>query len=200
MRLDTLQPALVLALAIAGGSARAAQEPAKSSAPDATFTSPDGKVVHLADYRGKQSVVLLLQRGYADGYACFFCATQTREYKEAYAKLRAAGAEVLIVLPGTRDAEGYLRTVGQMDEEHPDPKFSVPFPVLGDPDFSACRTFEVPHVDDLHGFPVSQPATFVISKEGAVLFAYHGKDPSDRPPLDTVLGVVRSGRPVESGV
>src|SRR5262245_48814935 len=90
MRLDMLQPALVLAVVIAGSFARAAQEPAKSSAPDAAFTAPDGKVVHLSDYRGKRSVVLLLQRGYADGYACFFCATQTREYKEAYADPRAA--------------------------------------------------------------------------------------------------------------
>src|SRR5262245_30306219 len=108
MALESLQRAVVLALAIAARSAGVvAQEPANGTSPDAVFIAADGKVVHLSDYRGKQSVVLLLQRGYADGYACFFCATQTREYKDAYPKLRASGAEVLMVLPGTRDADGY---------------------------------------------------------------------------------------------
>ena len=61
MSMDTLRPALVLLLAVAGssvaceralGSASLAkdslQEPAKSSALDAAFLAPDGKVVQRA--------------------------------------------------------------------------------------------------------------------------------------------------------
>jgi peroxiredoxin len=172
--------------------------PSKADAVDAAFTTPGGKLVHLADYRGKRSVVLLVQRGYADGYACMYCAAQTKAYREAYAELQAAGAEVLMILPGTRDSPGYLRAIGEMDEEHPDPTFSVPFPVLGDLDFSACKIFGVPHVDAPHGFPVSQPATLVISRDGDVLAAYHGKQPGDRPTVETVLAVLRTGKKVEA--
>jgi peroxiredoxin len=177
-----------------------AQEPAntpKTDALDAAFTAPDGNTVHLSDFRGKRSVVLLFQRGYDDGSACFYCAKQTNAYKAAYADLQSAGAEVVMILPGTLDTAGYLGAIGQMDDEHPDPAFSVPFPVLGDPDFSACRTFDVPHVDAGHGFPVSQPATFVISKDGTELLAYHGKQPGDRPTVETVLAVLRTGKKAE---
>jgi peroxiredoxin len=172
-------------------------EPKKPEPLDVAFAAPDGKVVHLSDYRGKRSVVLLVQRGYADGYACFYCSKQTNEYKDSYARLQAADAEVLMVLPGSRDADGYLKAVGQMSDDHSAPSFLVPFPVLGDLDFAACKALLVPHEDAAEGFPVSQPATFVVSKDGAVLLAYHGKDPSDRPTVDAVLAVLRAGKPVE---
>ncbi len=174
-----------------------AQETAKvskSDARDAAFQAADGKTVHLSDFRGKRSVVLLFQRGYDDGSACFYCAKQTNAYKTAYADLQAAGAEVVMILPGTVDSAGYLRAVGEMGDEQGDSTFSVPFPVLGDPDFSACRTFDVPHVDPGHGFPVSQPATFVLAKDGSELLAYHGKQPGDRPTVETVLAVLRTGK------
>src|SRR5262249_33352761 len=57
---------------------------------------------------------------------------------------------------------------------------------------------EVPHVDAPRGFPVSQPATIVVSIDGSILLAYHGKNPSDRPALDAALAALRTGNPVEA--
>jgi peroxiredoxin len=138
--------------------------------------------------------VLLIQRGFGGDFACFFCGQQTRAYKSAYHKLAAAGAEVLMVLPGATDAKGYLRAVGESDEEKPDPNLSVPFLVVCDPDYSACIEFEIPYDPKAPGFPVSNPATFVLAKDGTVLYSYRGKDPSDRPPVDTVLEVLKTGK------
>ncbi len=164
-------------------------------APDAALTTADGKTVHLSDYRGNKAVVLLFMRGFTGEFACYHCGNQTRAYKAAYEKLEAAGAEVLMVLPGATDVAGFLKKVGENDEEHPDPAFQVPFPVLLDGDFSACRAFVVEVDLAAQGFPVSKPATIVIGKDGSVLYAYHGKNPSDRPAVDQVLSVLGGGAP-----
>ncbi len=159
-------------------------------APDAALKTADGKTVHVSDYRGKKAVVLLFMRGFTGEFACFYCGNQTRAYKEAYEKLTAAGAEVLMVLPGATDVAGFLKKGGENDQEHPDPAFQVPFPVLLDGDFSACSAFMVEADLAAQGFPVSKPATIVIGKDGSVLYAYHGKNPSDRPTVDQVLAVL----------
>lgn len=175
-----LAPVLLLAaVALAG-----------DPAPDAALTTADGKTVHVSDYRGKKAVVVLFMRGFTGDFACYYCGNQTRAYKADYEKLTAAGAEVLMVLPGATDAAGFLKKVGENDEEHPDPAFQVPFPVLLDGDLSACKAFWVEAEFAAQGFPVSKPATFVIGKDGTLLFAYHGKNPSDRPAVDQVLAVL----------
>lgn len=170
----------------------AALAAARTSAADAVFTAADGRTVRLSDYQGKQPVVLLFMRGFTGEFACYYCGVQTREYAARYAELKQAGAEVLVVLPGAADAAGYLRKVGAADEAHPDPGFTVPFPVVSDPDFAACRTFHVPaRAARGGGFPVNQPATIVIGKDGSILYEHHGKDPSDRAPVDAVLAALR---------
>lgn len=163
---------------------------ASDPAPDAALTTADGKTVHVSEYRGKKAVVVLFMRGFTGDFACYSCGSQTRSYKAAYEKLTAAGAEVLMVLPGATDAAGYLEKVGENDEEHPDPAFEVPFPVLLDSDLSACKAFGVEAEIESQGFPVSNPGTFVIGKDGTMLLAYHGKNPSDRPAVEQVLAVL----------
>ncbi|MBI3272674.1 MAG: redoxin domain-containing protein [Planctomycetes bacterium] len=177
-----------LALLAAGAVSALAQ--------DVEFARPGGGTLKLSDYRGKQAVVLLFMRGSAGEFACFHCGRQTHDYRANYEKFRAAGAEVLLVLPGPANAAGYLRKVGELDEAHPEPDFSVPFPVVADPDFAACRAFNVP-VDESPNatFPVSRPATVVLDKDGKVLFEHHGKNPSDRPAVDKVLAVLTGVAP-----
>ena len=167
------------------------------NAVDATFTTQDGKTVKLSDYRGKRTVILLFMRGFTGDFSCYQCSNQTRAYKEKYEELTKAGAEVLAILPGATDAAGFLKHIGLNDECNPDPSFNAPFPVVLDTDFAACKIFDVPF-NPLAGkaFPVSQPATIVIAKDGTVLYAYHGKTPPDRPKVDDVLGVLRGKQAV----
>ncbi|HKB14632.1 MAG TPA: redoxin domain-containing protein [Planctomycetota bacterium] len=193
-------PGLALLLASAPGRSQGARAPATrpARAPDAVFVDPDGEKVRLSDYRGKKPVVLLFTRGLAGGFACAYCGTQARDYKARYGKLRGAGAEVLLVLPGDADVDLYLNKVGTGDPDHPEPGFTVPYPVVLDPDLEACKAFDVPaRRTESGGFPVDRPATFVIGKDGSILYAYHGEDPSDRPTAESVLGILE-GRSVES--
>jgi peroxiredoxin len=144
------------------------------------------RTIALSDYLGKQPVVLLFMRGYTAGMACYFCGVQTREYKAAYDKLRAAGAEVLMVLPLAKDAAGYVKTIGA-SADPAEPGFTVPFPVVLDPDGKACTAFDVKFDKDAPDFPVFEPATIVLGKDGKPLLEHHGAQPGDRPKVDDVL-------------
>jgi peroxiredoxin len=169
----------------------AAQEPL-TQAPDVAFDGVNGKVA-LRDFRGKQAVVLLFMRGFAKGMTCYYCGEQTREYASRYAEIHAAGAEVLMVLPLADDIAGYVRKIGEGGKP-PDPQLALPFPVVLDKDGSACAALRVPtKKSGLDPFPVANPATIVVGKDGKVLFERHGDDPSDRPDVAAVLQVLRTG-------
>ncbi|MBI1849973.1 MAG: redoxin domain-containing protein [Planctomycetes bacterium] len=172
---------------------------AQSSPPvDVTLTSADGKAVKLSDYRGKQPVVLLFMRGFTGEFACFFCSKQTLDYASGYEQIRGAGAEVLLILPGAKDVRGYLQAVATNEKVSAPADFTVPFPVLLDTDFSACRAFGVPFdaaAASLAMFPVSEPATIVIGKDGSIVYAFHGKNPSQRPSAEAVLSVLKGSAP-----
>jgi peroxiredoxin len=201
----SLQMIFVKIVSIAGSTAglapfAAAQvDPAPASkggsAVDATFTDAAGKPVKLSDYRGKSALVLLFMRGFKGDSACFHCNNQMRAVKADYARLHEAGAEVLAVLPGATDVKGFLAKVGTSDDKSPDPNFSVPFPVVLDTNFAACRTFGVAYdpSPDAFPFPVSEPATIVLGKDGRVVFSYHGTEPPDRPTVETILDVLAHG-------
>ena len=164
---------------------------------EAKFVDASGHAVTLADLRGDRAAVLLFMRGFKGDFACFYCGTQLRAYREAWPKLQAAGATVVAILPGAKDVRGFLEKVGTSDDAHPDPGFTLPFPVVLDPDFSACRSYGVcfdPGADAFT-FPVSEPATLVVGKDGRVTFSYHGIDPPDRPEVDAILDVVAHGAP-----
>jgi len=188
-----MQTKTLITFLIAASAAAVRCQQAAAPAPDATFTGAAGKI-ELRDYRGKQAVVLLFMRGFAKDMTCYYCGEQTREYLAQYAKLHAAGAEVLMVLPLATDIAGYVRKIGE-GSKPPDPKLALPFPVVLDANGSACAAFHVPTVSGgTDPFPVSAPATFVIGKDGQMLFEHHGADPADRPEVAAVLEVLRTGK------
>ncbi|MBI1852258.1 MAG: redoxin domain-containing protein [Planctomycetes bacterium] len=171
---------------------------ANDKAPDVSFMDAHGQPVRLSNWVGKEPLVLLFMRGFVGDFSCTFCGMQTKQYEGSYDKLRAAGAEVLMILPGVKDPKdvaAYLESIGAADEPHPNPAFSVRFPLLLDPDLSACHAFAVSAENRGEGaFPVNEPATIVIGKDGSILYAYHGQLPGDRPSVEAVLDVVRNGK------
>jgi hypothetical protein len=44
-------------------------------------------------------------------------------------------------------------------------------------------------------FPVNEPATVVLGKDGRVVYSYHGTSPPDRPTVDAILDVLAHGPP-----
>lgn len=45
--------------------------------------------------------------------------------------------------------------------------------------------------------PNQMGGDFVIDKNGYILLAYYGKDPTDRPSVDMLLGVLRDANPIK---
>jgi peroxiredoxin len=166
-------------------------EASDDRAPDVALVSASGEPVRLSNWMGKRPVVLLFMRGFTGDFACFFCSAQTNDYEAQYEKLRNTGAEVLMILPGVKGPEGaagYVKAVGSK---------ALAFPLLLDPDLSACRAFGVAATNRGDGvFPVDEPATIVVAKDGTILFAHHGANPSDRPSVETVLDVLAGKKPV----
>jgi peroxiredoxin len=165
--------------------------------PDATFLDAAGKPVKLSDYRGKQSLVLLFMRGFTGDFACYHCSQQMNAYKNGYGHLKDNGAEVIAVLPGAKDAKGFLEKVGSVLNDPANPNFTAPFPVVLDSDYSGCRAFSITFDPrpEAFPFPVSEPATIVLGKDGHVVYSYHGTSPPDRPTVDAILDILAHGPP-----
>lgn len=169
------------------------QKPAEEYKAEVSLVKGDGSPFKLSSMTGK-NVVLLFMRGFTGEFACFHCCKQTRSYKGAWARFNELNVEIIMVLPSAKETKGYLQKVGENDEEHPDSNFSVPFLVVTDPDFSACKKFKVEYDDSgSEPFPVSNPATIVLGKDGEIIYEYHGKDPSDRPRVEETIALLGGG-------
>ena len=67
-----------------------------------TFVNRHGETVNLADYVGKQNVLLVFMRGFS-GAICPFCQTQTSRLISNYDKFQQRNTEILLVYPGAAD-------------------------------------------------------------------------------------------------
>ena len=205
MRLRRSKRALVATI-LCGFATTAA--PAVAAAPrdeaalDATLVDAAGKPVKLSEFRGKRTLVLLFMRGFTGEFACFHCSHQIAAWKGAYTRVQAAGAEVIAVLPGAKSPRGFLGKVAEVLDDKTGFDYTVPFSVLADPDFSACRTFLV-NFDprpDAFPFPVSEPATVFLDQASRLVYVDHGADPSDRPKVEPILDVLAHGPPRASQI
>lgn len=188
-------PSVLLALACSGLGAAPPENDAKPV--EVSFIGPGGKKMKLSDCRGQKAVVLLFMRGFTGEFACHFCSLQTKDYKASHEEFTRAGAEVWIVLPGSKDGNAFYSMVGTDDADNPEPDFTAPFPVLLDTDFSACQAFGVPFDPQGEPFQVSNPATVVVGRDGSVLHAYHGEKVADRPTAREILDVLAGKKPPE---
>jgi len=138
--------------------------------------------VRLEDYRGKASLVLVFTRGYP-GYVFPLCASYTAQIAHRYREIKEAGAEVLVVFPGSPDrVDDFVRAAREILEQ--EGEGALPYPVLLDADLSHVSAFGI--LGDL-----AKPSTYVIDRSGAVRFAFVGDQPHERPDVATILAEVR---------
>ncbi len=157
---------------------------AKSNAPTgepvqpASFVDTAGRPVRLEDFKGKRSLVLVFTRGFA-GYLCPMCTSYTAQIAHRYGEITAAGAEVLLVFPGSPDrVEEFVKAArATLEEQGPG---ALPFPVLLDVDLAKVDAFGIR--GDL-----ARPSTFIVDRAGSVRFAYVGEQPHERPDVETIL-------------
>jgi peroxiredoxin Q/BCP len=150
------------------------------TAPDLLLPAQSGNQAWtLATHKGKSVVVLTFYRGWV-GYQCPICVRQAKRIDAAADQFAKAGAQLVSVYSGTpQQAAEFLQKAGVRD---------VPLsPLLVDLHKQAAYAYNVLTADRAE----VRPSTFVIDKEGIVRWAYIGKDPQDRPDIQTVLAEAR---------
>lgn len=123
--------------------------------PDFELPSTGGKSFKLSDYRGKTLIIYFYPKDATPG-----CTAQGQQFRDAYAELRTAGAEIFGI---SRDS---LKS-----HENFKAKFSFPFELLSDADEIACGLFDVIKQKNMYGKQVRgiERSTFVIDADGVLV-------------------------------
>ncbi len=171
----------------------------KGGAKSPSFELPDhdGKRVSSADLLGKGRLVLLFIRG----RWCPFCVGQMEAMSYIAVEIAAAGAALVAVSPQTEKQAFF------MHDQH-----KLVFPLLVDAHNQVARQFglvyrvseeqqglyrstfvNLPHVNGDPSWELPIPATFVIDRDGTILFASANEDYTERPEPLEILSVVESG-------
>lgn len=138
-------------------------------APDFQLTDFRGDPVHLASYRGKQHVVLVLNRG----LICPYCRKNLGDLARSYEEFRHRGAEVLAV--GVDSPAAFERFWTASD---------IPFPGLPDPERRVLRRYG----QQVRLMRLGRlPAVVLIDRTGIVRWVHYGGSMMDIPPIEELL-------------
>ncbi|HEX9110848.1 MAG TPA: peroxiredoxin-like family protein [Terriglobales bacterium] len=165
-----------------------------------SFTLPDhnGKCVSSADLVAKGRLVLLFIRG----RWCPFCVGQMEAMNYVAAQIVAAGASLAAISPQT-EKQAYF-----MHDQH-----KLVFPLLVDTHNEVARQFglvyrasqeqqelyrrtfvNLPLVNGDDSWTLPLPATYIIDRDGTVLFVSANEDYTERPePLEILSKLERIG-------
>jgi peroxiredoxin len=143
---------------------------------DLVLKDSAGKSLDLKQYRGKKNLVVVVTRGFP-GYVCPNCSAQTSRLVANYPEFVKRDAEVLVVFPGPA---GHLQDFVKAARSQAGDA-AVPFPLLLDEEFKAVEQLGIKA-------DLAKPATYILDKQGKVVFAYVGANTADRPSLKAVLG------------
>ncbi|MBI3832324.1 MAG: redoxin domain-containing protein [Planctomycetes bacterium] len=148
--------------------------------PVAKFVDAGGKLVDLASFTGKKTVVLVFMKGFYSQGICLYCTRQTAELAKTAKDFNDAGAEILVVYPGAEEhINAFVKSVREY-EKSDDPRFQLPFKVLLDINQDVVRALKID--GDL-----AHPTSFILDKDGVVRFQYVGRSLSDRPKAAALL-------------
>ena len=123
-------------------------------APDFTSTDQSGNPIKLSDYRGKKVVLYFYPKDDTPG-----CTAQACSLRDNYAKLQAAGYEVLGI---------------SVDDEKSHQKFSkkfdLPFTLVADTDHQLVEAYDVWKEKSMYGrnFMGIVRTTFLIDENGLI--------------------------------
>ena len=119
---------------------------------DFELQDQDGNMVRLSQFQGSPVVLFFYPRADTPG-----CTIEACEFRDLEMKMKHAGAVVLGI---SRDP---VRAQKKFAE-----KFSLPFPLLADPELTVCKQFDVVSEGSMYGKPVTkiERATFVFDREG----------------------------------
>jgi peroxiredoxin len=165
--------------------------PVGAMAPEFTLNDASGRPVRSADLLALGPLVLKFFRG----RWCPYCVTELEAWRDHYSRLREAGALLVGVTPQTGRQSDFMAS-----------QHGLPFPVLSD---AACAVAEkfgltysipdyhreyyrsilvnIPFVNGDESWRLILPATYVLGKDGKVLFAEAHADFRVRPEPEEAL-------------
>ncbi len=123
-------------------------------APAFTLQATDGEPVTLTAYRGKQVVLYFYPRDNTPG-----CTREACSFRDARSRFTKAHAVILGI---SRDSVASHQRFTE--------KFTLPFPLLSDPDAAVCKAYGVYQQKSLYGKTSwgIQRTTFIIDAQGRV--------------------------------
>ncbi|MGC9224162.1 MAG: peroxiredoxin-like family protein [Terracidiphilus sp.] len=167
--------------------------PVGASAPEFALNNSSGRQVRSADLLALGPLVLNFFRG----RWCPYCMTELEAWRDLFPRLREAGALLAAISPQTERQSDFM--VGQ---------HTLPFPVLSDPGCAVAGQFglaytisgelreyyrsilvNIPFVNGDESWRLILPATYVIGRDGKVLYASAHADYRVRPEPEEVLEV-----------
>jgi peroxiredoxin len=193
---EAMMEAATADLKATGIEARALQVGAR--APELSLPDATGKPVALSLLWQRGPLVLIFYRG---GW-CPYCNLELRAWQQQLAALKHLGASLAAISPQTPDNS---LSTAQKNE--------LAFPVLSDSSLAAAEAFGVaftlpPELVDLYGqvgndLPVLNgngqwtlplPATYVIDRDGRIVFAHIEADYRERAEPADVMRAVQAAR------
>jgi peroxiredoxin Q/BCP len=135
--------------------ARADEPKAGDKAPDFSLTGSDGKTYGLADFKGKQAVVLAwFPKAFTGG-----CTKECKSIGASSAKLKPLGIAYFTASVDTPEQnKKFAESLG------------LDYPILSDPDKKVATAYGVVHGER----KVAERWTFYIDKEGTIKFVDKG--------------------------
>ncbi len=112
----------------------------------------EGAMVKLSQFRGSPVVLFFYPRADTPG-----CTVEACEFRDTYGDLQRAGAVLLGISRDPVKAQKKFAT-----------KFSLPFPLLADPELELCKRFDLVREGSMYGKPVTkiERSTFIFDKDG----------------------------------
>jgi len=168
--------------------------PVSERAPDVSIQDADGRAVQISGLVASGPILLVFYRG---GW-CPYCNFQIRELTGVYPELERRGVTPVAVSVDRVEESARTRAT-----------YTIPFPVLSDPDLASHHAFGVVHhadeaeVERLRGFGLdierasgrdhhdfAIPSMFVIDRERVVRWAHADADYKVRPSTAQLLAAL----------
>lgn len=165
-----------------------------SLAPDASVRDAEGREVSLASLSKDGPIMVVFYRG---GW-CPYCNAQIHDLTRAFPEYQKRGVRPVVI--SVDQAKESARTQAT---------YSIPFPVLSDPDLAAHRAFKVLNQADAAEFArlksygidlekasgrthhvIAVPSIFIIDKAGVVRWAHAESDYTKRPSNAQLLAAI----------
>ena len=165
--------------------------PVGALAPEFALKDAGGKLVRSADLLALGPLVVKFFRG----RWCPYCMTELEAWRDLYGQIREHGALMVAIGPQTQRQSDFM--AGQ---------HGLPFPVLTDPDNALAEQFglvytvpeylreyylsilvNIPFVNGETTWQLPLPATYVMNREGRVVFAEAHADFRVRPEPEDAL-------------